>query len=334
MRRLACFLFAFAVLPAASPALAQTCFGVEERVNAATGILASTVTGTITTTEAALIALEQVQRARLLSAIKVVTGQQSASTDQTVTMNLKTAEANASAVNSQKVNQAIAEAKHRYGSIGYNPCGAVAKSQSLSSAIAAAATQAKNTRQAVSAQPGKYGDPTGWYQAAKDGAVADGGSLYSGDQEAAKKYIGFVVGPPDVDVPSIRNTAEGDAAKLGKTGRDAYRSLTATVLSEVAADYATDGPMAKARDLSKHWIGDDGGAAWSAGITQDHTRGVLQDAIRIEAANLSFEGMEAKRGLRTELAAAALLLARINERIRAIPTSPTSGPPPLSGNRP
>jgi len=151
-----------------------------------------------------------------------------------------------------------------------------------------------------------------------------GGALYSGDQAAAKKYIDFVVGPPDVDVPSIRATAEGDAAKLAKTGRDAYRSLTAAVLSDVAADYAADGPIAKGRELSKHWIGDDGGAAWSAGIAKDHERGILQDAIRIEAANLSFEAMEAKRGMRTELAAAAVLLARINQQIRAVPAGPAA----------
>ena len=114
------------------------------------------------------------------------------------------------------------------------------------------------------------------------------------------------------------------AAKLAKTGRDAYRSLTAAVLSDVAADYAADGPIAKGRELSKHWIGDDGGAAWSAGIAKDHERGILQDAIRIEAANLSFEAMEAKRGARTELAAAAVLLARINQQIRAVPAGPAA----------
>jgi hypothetical protein len=319
IRQLSATLLSAAILFVGSPALAQTCFGVETRVNAATGVLTGTVTGEITTTEATLIAAELLQRARLLSAIKVMTAQQSASTDQTVTMGVKTAEANASALTAQRVRQAVAEAKHRYGSIGYDPCGAVTKSASLSSAVTAAATQAKTTRESVRARPGAYGDPTPWFQAARDGSVADGGALYSGDQEAAKKYIDFVVGPPDVDIVSIRGTAEGDAAKLAKTGRDAYRSLTAAVLSDVAADYATDGPMAKARELSRHWIGDDGGKAWSAGIAKDHERGILQDAIRIEAANLSFEAMEAKRGMRTELSAAAVLLARINQQIRSVP---------------
>ena len=321
IRQLSTAFLAGAALFAASPALAQTCFGVEARVNAATGVLTGTVTTEVTTTEAALIAAELLQRARLLSAIKVMTAQHSASADQNVTMGVKTAEANASALTAQKVRQGVAEAKHRYGSIGYDPCGAATKSAGLSSAVAVAATQAKTTRESVRARPGAYGDPAPWFQAARDGSVADGGALYSGDQEAAKKYIDFVVGPPDVDVPSIRGTAEGDAAKLAKTGRDAYRSLTAAVLSDVAADYAADGPIAKGRELSKHWIGDDGGAAWSAGIAKDHERGILQDAIRIEAANLSFEAMEAKRGARTELAAAAVLLARINQQIHVVPAS-------------
>jgi hypothetical protein len=324
IRRISAAFLSAAVLCATAPALAQTCFGVEARVNAATGVLTGTVTGEITSTEAALSAAEQLQRARLLSAIKVMTAQQSASTDQNVTMGLKTAEANASALTAQRVRQAVADAKHRYGSVGYDPCGAVTKSASLSSAITAAATQAKTTRESVRARPGAYGDPAPWFQAARDGSVADGGALYSGDQEAAKKYIDFVVGPPDVEIKAIKGTAEGDAAKLEKTGRDVYRSLAAAVLSDVAAEHATDGPMAKARELSRHWIGDDGGKAWSAGLAQNHERGILQDAIRIEAANLSFEAMEAKRGMRTELAAAAVLLARINQQIRSAPVGPAA----------
>lgn len=311
-----------AILTAAPAALAQTCFGVEARVNAATGALTGTVTGQITGTEIALIAAEILQRQQLLSAIRVMTAQHSASGDQSVTMQVKSAEANASAINAQRVRQAVADARHRYGSVGYNPCGAVTKSGNLASAITAAAAQARTMRQSVRARPGAYGDPRAWFQAARDGSVADGASLYSGDQGAAQRYIDFVVGPPDVDNPTIRGTAEGDAAKLAKTGRDAYRSLTAAVLSEVAAEYAPDGPIARARELSQHWIGEDGGAAWSSGAAAQHERGILQDAIRIEAANLAFEAMEAKRGMRTELTAAAVLLARINQQVRAIPAAP------------
>ena len=310
-----------ALLAGAEAARAQTCFGVEARVNAATGLLTGTVTGGITSTEAALIAAEVLQRQRLLSAIKVMTAQQSASGDQGVTMQVRSAEANASALNAQRVRQQVADARHRYGSIGHDPCGAVTKTTNLSTAITAAATQARTMRESVRARPGTYGDPRQWFEAARDGAVADGASLYSGDQEAAKRYIDFVIGPPDVDNPTIRGTAEGDAARLAKTGRDAYRSLTATVLSEVAADFAPDGPMAKARELSRHWIGDDGGAAWSTSVANNHERGILQDAIRIEAANLAFEAMEAKRGMRTELSAAAVLLSRINQQIRTPATS-------------
>ena len=186
IRQLSTAFLAGAALFAASPALAQTCFGVEARVNAATGVLTGTVTTEVTTTEAALIAAELLQRARLLSAIKVMTAQQSASADQNVTMGVKTAEANASALTAQKVRQAVAEAKHRYGSIGYDPCGAATKSAGLSSAVAVAATQAKTTRESVRARPGAYGDPAPWFQAARDGSVADGGALYSGDQAAAK----------------------------------------------------------------------------------------------------------------------------------------------------
>src|ERR1044071_1674236 len=124
IRQRSAALLSAAILFGGSPTLAQTCFGVETRVNAATGVLTGAVTGEITTAEATLIAAELLQRARLLSAIKVMTAQQSASTDQTVTMGVKTAEANASALTAQRVRQAVAEAKHRYGSVGAEPPGA------------------------------------------------------------------------------------------------------------------------------------------------------------------------------------------------------------------
>ncbi len=317
--RLAAFAFtAIGTLAGAGAAQAQTCAGVEHRVNMQTSSLATAVTGTITTTEAGLIAQEVAERARLISAVRVLTAQSSAGSDQVSNGFKASSQALATTVAAQDQRQAIAAATHRYGSVGYDPCGSNTKAQSLFQAITAAPTVRGQITQSVKAQPGRYGDPGQWSAAVKSGTAPDGASLYSGDIAAATRYIDTVVGPPDQQPLASLPTGEADLQKLEKTGRDTYRSLTATVLADIAADYAPDGPIARARTLSTHWQGTDGGASWATGISGQHSRGVLQDAVRMEAANLALLATQLKRGARTEATAAALLLAMVNARLTSL----------------
>ena len=112
-----------------------------------------------------------------------------------------------------------------------------------------------------------------------------------------------------------------------KAERDAMKSVGTVVLSDIAADNATGGPVEQAKALGKHWVGDDGGETWAASIAGDHQRGILQDAVRMEAANLSLLALQVKKGARTETAAATLLLAMINAKVGARLPSPEAGGP-------
>lgn len=298
-----------------APAQAQTCFGVEHRVNLQTSALTTAITGAITTTEAALVAQEIAERARLLSAIKVLTAQSAAGSDQVSNGFRASSEALATTVVTQEQRQAVALAAHRYGSVGYDPCGSNTKAQGLYTAMTGSAAVRRQIVTPVRAQPGRYADPKDWVADVKTGDAPDGAALYSGDTAAASKFINTVVGPPDPQPRNTAGTATNDLDRLQKTGRDTYRSMTASVLADIAADYRADGPIAQARALSSHWQGNDGGAAWAAGVAGQHDRGIIQDAVRMEAANLALLAHQIKRGMRTEATAAALLLAMVNARI-------------------
>ncbi|RVU18417.1 hypothetical protein [Methylobacterium oryzihabitans] len=319
---------AAAAIGAVTPASAQTCFGVEARVNIATSTLTTAITGAITTTEAGLITQEIAERARLLSAVKVLTAQSAAGSDQVSNGFRASSEALATTVVTQEQRQAVALAAHRYGSVGYDPCGSNTKAQGLYTAMTGTSAARRQIVTPVRAQPGRYADPKDWVADVRSGATPDGAALYSGDAQAAAKFINTVVGPPD-ERPrgtAATATATGDRDRLEKTGKDTYRSMTAVVLADIAADYRPDGPIAQARALSTHWQGNDGGAAWAAGVAGQHDRGIIQDAVRMEAANLALLAHQIKRGMRTEATAAALLLAMVNARLTNSVPAPARGP--------
>ena len=317
---------AAAAIGAVTPASAQTCFGVEARVNIATSTLTTAITGAITTTEAGLITQEIAERARLLSAVKVLTAQSAAGSDQVSNGFRASSEALATTVVTQEQRQAVALAAHRYGSVGYDPCGSNTKAQGLYRAMTGTSAARRQIVTPVRAQPGRYADPKDWVADVRSGAAPDGAALYSGDAQAAAKFINTVVGPPDERPRGTAATATADRDRLEKTGKDTYRSMTAVVLADIAADYRADGPIAQSRALSTHWQGNDGGAAWAAGVAGQHDRGIIQDAVRMEAANLALLAHQIKRGMRTEATAAALLLAMVNARLTNSVPAPARGP--------
>lgn len=326
IRRILLSGLAAAAIGAVTPASAQTCFGVEARVNIATSALTTAITGAITTTEAGLITQEIAERARLLSAVKVLTAQSAAGSDQVSNGFRASSEALATTVVTQEQRQAVALASHRYGSVGYDPCGSNTKAQGLYTAMTGSSAARRQIVTPVRAQPGRYADPKDWVGDVRSGAAPDGAALYSGDTQAAAKFINTVVGPPDERPRSTAPTATADRDRLEKTGKDTYRSMTAVVLADIAADYRADGPIAQARNLSTHWQGNDGGAAWAAGVAGQHDRGIIQDAVRMEAANLALLAHQIKRGMRTEATAAALLLAMVNARLTNSVPAPARGP--------
>lgn len=306
------------------PAAAQTCAGVEWRVNAQTIALQGVVSGQIEAAQAAMLALDQTNRARLLSALKVMTKQESASTDQTVLMEQKAGEAAASAITTSTRNQEIAAAQNRYRATGYGACAVGTKASSFYAAVKAAPQARAQILQTVSWKPGAYGSQSAWASGVGASGPFDANSLFAGDTTKAAQYISFVMGPPDLEEKTAG--AGSDARKVDKAGRDALKSTAAYVMASIASDYATGGPVEKLRAMNAHWLASDGGEAWSAKMADQPERGVLQDAIRVEAANLVTLAFNLKSGVRQEAVTAAYLLARIKAAMGPAIVEPAVAP--------
>lgn len=304
----------------APSAMAQTCLGIEWRVVQQTLGLDAAVGTQITTTQGAMLSLEELNRARLLSAFRVMTKQQAGSTDQQLLGEQQAAQATASAYAAQQQAYAVASAKDRYGAVGYGACAVGVKASSFYGAVENGPTVRAAIADRVLWKPNGYGDPGAWVKGPATSGPFDATTLFSGDQKKAGDYIAVVMGPPDVDPRGDpRSAADLGGRRLEKANRDALKSTSQFVMTSIAADYAADGPMARLRELTGHWMADDGGEAWAASMAAAPERGVLQDAVRIEAADLVRLAYSIKSSARAEAAQAALLLARINNALGRAP---------------
>src|SRR5690606_3267157 len=104
MRRGVALIALAAGLAAPGVALAQTCAGVESRVNSATSQLQGAVTSHITTRTSAMVAQEIYQRQRLLSAMHVLVRQDAVSSEQVTNADRAANEALANVIIEQSVN--------------------------------------------------------------------------------------------------------------------------------------------------------------------------------------------------------------------------------------
>lgn len=315
MRNLKKVLAAVAASVALDPSIVRAqsvCLGGDIPIIGATAATEVAEVGQTASVEGSLTAQELLERQRILSAMKVLTKQQGASTDQSMMMTQKATEASASSYVAQRQALSVLDVRQRYASIGYDPCGAVTKSKAFYQSVQSAAQKQSAIQSGVTFRPGQYGDPAQWTKVALNGSNFDANALFGGDQQKAQEYINFIIGPAERRNTTIEGTAEGQIFTLGKNNRDSYKSVVVTTLSSIAADYAPGGPVEQAKNLSKHWVGDDGGMQWAAATTDNSERGLLQDAVRIEAANLAVMAQQIKSGRRSELVAASLLLAKVN----------------------
>lgn len=305
-----------AMLGLAGPALGQTCIGIETRVIAQTLQLDAAVGGQISLTQGAMLTLDQFLRGQLLSALKVMTRQQSSSTDQQILAEQKSSEAASAALSSQALAYEVEDAKDRYQATGFGACAVTTKATSFYDAVNKSAATQKAIAGKAPWQPAKYGKLDDWLKGPASNGPFDASALFNGDEAAAGGYIGLVMGPPDVDPALTPGTsAEAGGMRLAKANRDALKSTAQVVMAKVAADNAKDGPVEKLRDMTSHWLAQDGGEAWAASMAAAPERGILQDAVRLEAAHLVALAFSLKANTRQEAATAALLLARINNAI-------------------
>jgi hypothetical protein len=298
-----------------SPLYAQTCAGVEFRVNTRTGVLGTIVGNSINAADATIFAFELKERALLLSAMKVNTAQSSAGSDQRTLATKQTNEATASTLVTQSQNFQVADAKHKYQSTGYDPCGVLEKASDLHEAVQNGDAKKKTIRQNIIGAPENNGRVSDWIQEIKKSTI-DPNSLYNGNTDDAARYINAIIGMPEEEDKTDQNTAVADTHAVGRAQRNAYKSLTSNVLSDIAAENGTDGSYTNLRKLTEHWIGSDGGETWAAGLAAQHERGIILDMIRIEAANVGTLALQIKKNARTEASAAALLLATVDSKIQ------------------
>ena len=305
------FLVAFCLsLP--SVASAQLCAGVEGRVNVRTTQLSTNVLGLIASQQAALVAAETLQRARILSALGVLNRQQAYTGNQDATVRMKAEEANASAIVAAQNRMAVLDRQERFSDVGYNACEIADQAATLTQAMANQRTTTVSLMNQAINRPAAAIDGSAtedWYDAVAGSDYAGAHGIFSGDPAEALEYINWVLGPPPTTV-TTGNSIEDRLFQLDRLQGDAQRSVALYLLSKTAANSA-DGGVNQALDtLSENWVGADGGLEWSAKLAASPMRAVLLDMARTEAANLVTEIITLQKKRDLELGMATYSLAR------------------------
>ncbi|MBZ6078930.1 hypothetical protein [Microvirga puerhi] len=285
-------------------ASAEFCLGVELRVTGKTAAVEADVLSKIGGVESQVVTEANLQTERLLSALKVATKQDSISGEQNATATQKGTEASASAWSSHRTNMQVLDATQRYKSVGYSACTTISKAEDFASAARNAGTKAKTLASSYVARPGG-GTTQDWISRA-DGDAQSAAVLFEGGTQAAN-YINFVIGPPRERTTSTSNTLGEQVSRLGDMREAALQSIAARTMANVASYKEVDD---KLKELNKTWIGDDGGQRWASEMAASHERGILLDAVRIEAATIASTLVRIKKRINTELAIAGYALAR------------------------
>lgn len=302
----------------AGSALAQSCLvtGVPI-VNAATAKLGTTVTAYMAAGTAQLVALHEYQTEMLISALKTSVAQASSSNDQISTTVVKSNEATASAYVSSDQAMQIMEESDRYQSLGYDACNVESTMQTFHTAYKKTFSDGPAHTTKVKAKPGVIADPKDYYSDVLNGSNLSAQSLFNGDTAAAADYMNVVMGPPDTILKAQAQSAAGGIFLQEKLNRDARKSVALRAMDEIAKENAPDGAKAALDGVIDGYLGDDGGEKWAASMAGSHERGILLDAVRIEAANLASLAYEIRQQQRTEMVTATYALSRAEKLIGA-----------------
>ena len=301
------------VLSAPGAAYAVTCAGVEGRVNSRTSELEQSVLDLIATQKASLIASELQQRARILSALGVLNSQQAYTGNQDATIRIKAEEASASAIVAAETRMEVLDRAERFGDVGFSACKIAEEAATVSAAMASHRATTIGMMDSVINKPGAPVDGSAtkeWFDTVGNGEFAGAHGIFSGDEDAASKFINWVMGPPPT-TPTTGNTVEDQNFKLNRLQDDSLRSVAQYLLSSAAASAADGGVNDALDDLSENWIGSDGGMQWAAKMAASPMRAVLLDMARTEAANLTAQIIALQKKRELELGVATYALARV-----------------------
>ncbi len=298
-----------AALIAAVPgaAVAASCAGVEERVLERTSELEGSVADTIGSVQSKLVAQAVAEQQQLSSALAILNRQENLSSEAASTALTKSLEAASGVMNAQWQALALKEKVDRFQAVGYEPCQLVTLGSTAAGQIAAMPHYRQKLRDAVSNRPGETGteeERRDWYQRfSSRSALPSPDDLLSGDQEKAKAWIDFVMGPPE---PLGDGSGADEAVRLvAQREAGARRSAALEAMVAVA-------PPAPMDPISRHWSGLDGGMAWSATMAAGDSRGTQLDTIAIKAAKAAMMADRLDRRLRRLMAVAADAAVRID----------------------
>ncbi|UTS82780.1 hypothetical protein [Phaeobacter piscinae] len=296
--------------------IAQSCAGVEGRVNARTSQLTAAVTSAIATATTTYTAQQIVERQLIMSSLRVLAEQKDVSLDQEVSAQQAAAKALGQTIVEESVTSQIADAAEEFGHTGYGACDLIVEGVALRTARDTARTASADIHNTVIAN---YGIQT---QAEHDAAVEDWSNLaqtattvtatdvLEGDQAAAEQFARLVLGPPSPPIGG-GGTASGleTIVRMQDTSR---RSVVTKVIADIAADRLITDQM---ESISDTWLGDDGGEEWSATLAAGPGRAALLDLTRIEAANITASAMELRKKFREEFALSTFALSYTDRRL-------------------
>lgn len=296
-------------------AFAQSCVGVEARVNVRTNTLSTTLLSQITARTTAVVAQETLQRQQLLSAVRVLTRQESLSTEQQVNANDAAQMALANVV----VEDSVARMTHRavtdYGSTGHAACELVEYGNSVSDML----TSYSNTREemAEAVRQGRTAANEGefrvamanWSELVRNSDDATVQAMLSGDEDAASAFIAIVAGPPRFPSEAGTGSVLSRMDRVFSLRDEARNSAAVYALADLSA---SQGLRTALVDMADVWVGEDGGEEWSARMAASPTRAVLLDTARIEAHNIAMGALELRQGVMNEFSLSVFALSYID----------------------
>ena len=313
--RRAALIAALGAMGLGSAASAQSCAGVEARVNVQTAALSTAVTTQITARTAAVVAQETLQRQQLLSALRVLTRQGSLSSQQEVNADHASQMGLANVIVEDSVARQIHDAVTDYGSMGHAACELVAAGQVVADRMDAYEDVRERLGEGIRKGRTAADEPefrelmAEWSNLVRDADDATVQALLSGDEDAARSFIAVVAGPPRYPVEAGSGSVLSRMDRVTALREEARNAAAVYALADLAASQNLRGAL---DEMSNVWVGEDGGEAWAARMAASPTRAVLLDAARIEAHNVAVTALELRQGVMNEFALAVFALSHID----------------------
>ena len=298
----------------ATGALAQSCAGVEARVNSATGSLASTLTSQITARTSAVVAQETLQRTQLMSAARVMTRQSSLSSEQRANATNAAQMALANVMVEDSVSRQVHDAVTSYGHTGHGACELVEAGATVADMMGSYAGARAAMAETISERRTARNDPefremmAEWSNLVRDSDEATVQALLSGDPNAAQSFIAVVAGPPRYPSEGETGSVLSQMDRVDSMTDEARNSAAVYALADLAAGQGLREAM---EAMSAVWVGD-GGEQWAARMAASPERAVLLDTARIEAHNIAMSALELRQGVTQEFALSAFALSYID----------------------